>query len=105
MKTKIYHDHDLGPMNAWKSPTCKRCIENRATTGIEIHTCENAGAFGRRDTTCLRCRQLMEGVNVKTALGTSLARHAREQTAQLHAIRNHNCVAYRCGPVCTANQW
>lgn len=104
--TKIYHDHDLGPMNAYKSPTCKRCIDNRAATGIEIHTCEHAGAFGRRDTTCLRCRQLLEGVSVKTVLGEALARKKRDEAQRLQAIREHDLTACQKKNICCTHfEW
>ena len=101
------HDHDLGAMNSLKSPTCPRCIQNREETGIEIHSCDHGGAFGRRDRTCLRCRQLAEGVNVETALGKNLAWKKRQEEIDRLSREAHNrdCAACKTGRICTWGQW
>jgi hypothetical protein len=104
---KPRHDHDLGPMNSLKSPTCPRCIQNREENGIEIHTCDHGGAFGRRDLTCLRCRQLAEGVNVETALGKNLAYKKRndEIDRRSHEAHRRHCPTCEAGQVCTFGEW
>ncbi|MDF2434559.1 MAG: hypothetical protein JWP44_4190 [Mucilaginibacter sp.] len=102
---KVPHNHDLGPMNSWKSTDCPRCQQNVAETGVAIHTCAHAGAFGKRDMTCQRCRQLVEGVNVQTALGRNLAAAARRDADMSRATSGHKCDRAGCGIVCTAFDW
>ena len=101
----IRHNHDLGPMNSFKSIECERCLQNARTTGFEVHTCSHKGAFGKRDDACKRCVQLKKGINASTVLGESLKKAKRDEAMRELAIKNHNCVKSRCNVVCTAFEW
>lgn len=61
-------------------------------------------AFGRpsKATTCPRCEELKSGAQPVKGWGTA-KREADQRLSE--AIRNHNCKASGCGPVCTANEW
>lgn len=63
-------------------------------------------AFGRKDPTCPRCRELLDGAAPRPRFGgrayvpelpTPAARHS--------AIWAHDCKASGCGPVCTFGDW
>ncbi len=99
------HDHDYSSGFDAKSPTCPRCILNAEKTGQAIHTCTHGGAFGKRDMTCVRCRQLAEGVNVATATGMRIRKAREDEAARTRAIKAHRCDAAGCGPVCTFGDW
>lgn len=58
--------------------------------------------FGRRVAGCPRCAELDAGA--KPIRWSSYYR-AQEVAARLQAIRTHDCVKSRCGPVCTAFEW
>ncbi len=100
------HDHDLGPMNAFKSPTCERCKINAETSGIKIHTCSHGGAFGRRDASCERCQQMTQGVNLETSLGKALKTKAAFEAARDKGIKEHDFAACsKKNVVCTCFDW
>lgn len=79
---------------AWKT---------RETAKTTAHTC-GGPVFGRLATrgTCRRCDELRFGA---PAVRWSCQDAAKRQAETLAAIRAHDCVARRCGPVCTAFDW
>lgn len=67
------------------------------------HTCNNGNnpVFGRKTPGCARCDELIAG-----APSVKWVNHKKEaEESRIRAIRNHNCVTSRCGPVCTAFEW
>lgn len=68
------------------------------------HTCNNGKnpVFGRKTPGCARCDELIAGA---PSVKWSSAIRADQEASRIHAIRNHNCVTSRCGPVCTAFEW
>lgn len=58
-------------------------------------------AFGRKDITCPRCQELLEGAPIRS---WGLNRKA-EENRRLAEIRAHDCRKSNCGPVCTAFDW
>jgi hypothetical protein len=58
--------------------------------------------FGRKVDGCPRCEELKNG-----AAPVVWASTVRKQNERLfiEAVRNHNCIASRCGPVCTFGDW
>ena len=60
--------------------------------------------FGRKVDGCPRCAELLAGaapVVWKGMDAESKKFRARQEAAQLYAIRHHDCKASHCGPVCT----
>lgn len=58
--------------------------------------------FGRKDPTCPRCIELINGAPTRRGWGPSRAEKDRRQSAE---IRAHNCSRSGCGPVCTFGEW
>ena len=58
--------------------------------------------FGRRVAGCPRCAELNNGAPAVQGWG---ARRAAFEMESVRAIREHDCKASRCGPVCTFGQW
>jgi hypothetical protein len=62
-------------------------------------------AFGRKDPTCLRCRELLSGAKARTWGGTSRAEPRRRFEIRTQEIRAHfssqKHLSGGCGPVCT----
>ena len=62
-------------------------------------------AFGRKDKSCPRCQELLGGAAPRKGWGKSAAEKAQEHAAFLTRLKNHDCTARGCGPVCTAFEW
>ena len=58
--------------------------------------------FGRREVGCPRCEELKAGAPVVKWASTV---HKEQERNLAQAIREHSCVARKCGPVCTAFDW
>jgi hypothetical protein len=58
--------------------------------------------FGRREAGCPRCAELAGGA--ATVKGWGQERKDQERNLA-QAIRFHNCISSKCGPVCTAFDW
>jgi hypothetical protein len=58
--------------------------------------------FGRRETGCPRCDELVAGAPVVKWAGTL---RREDEARQVAAIRAHRCDVSGCGPVCTAFDW
>ena len=58
--------------------------------------------FGRRVDDCPRCQELANGA---APIQWSGSRKAAMEAEQIRAIRNHDCKASHCGPVCTFGEW
>ena len=56
-------------------------------------------AFGRKDKTCPRCQELLNGAKPKASWHKG---YYQSQAAHLAAIRSHDCKKSRCMVVCTA---
>ena len=72
------------------------------TTTTTKHAATCNMAFGRKDASCPRCRELLAGAAPREGWGSRAKRDA-EQTRE--AIRAHDCKRSHCGPVCTAFDW
>jgi hypothetical protein len=67
---------------------------------VSAHTC-GGPVFGRRVAGCPRCDELAAG-----AVPVRWANSRRDDDARrLREIRAHDCVARRCGSVCTFGDW
>lgn len=62
------------------------------------HSADCKMVFGRKDTNCPRCQELIAGDKPRTWSQSNDARRVAE-------IRNHNCSDSRCGVVCTFGDW
>jgi hypothetical protein len=74
------------------------------------HTCCPPGrgpAWGRKTPGCPRCDELLAGAEPRAAhAGHEAAqRKARAEADRTRGIREHDCVASKCGRVCTAFDW
>jgi hypothetical protein len=56
--------------------------------------------FGRREAGCPRCEEMNRG-----APAVRWTNRRAEEAKLVAEIRAHNCVAAKCGPVCTAFDW
>ena len=56
-------------------------------------------SFGRKDDTCPRCRELLNGAPARSSWHK---KHFDDQKKKHLQIINHNCVSSGCGVVCTA---
>jgi hypothetical protein len=61
-------------------------------------------AFGRKDPSCARCVELLNGAAPRQ-LGYRPRDRKAEDLALSQAIRAHDCKRSGCGVVCTAFQW
>jgi hypothetical protein len=66
--------------------------------------------FKRYDDTCPRCTQLKAGAAPRKGWGSSVAYQMRVGRGPAYAafvaeLKAHNCVASKCGPVCTRFDW
>lgn len=59
-------------------------------------------SFGRKDITCPRCQELLQGSPTRSSWHKN---HFNNQAKRLAEIRAHDCVKSNCGPVCTAFDW
>lgn len=58
-------------------------------------------AFGRKDASCPRCQELLNGAEAIKWAPNRAERDARRSAE----IRAHDCKKSNCGPVCTAFDW
>jgi hypothetical protein len=58
--------------------------------------------FGRRITGCPRCAELIAGAPAR--LGWGAAKRVADASF-IREIREHDCKARGCGPVCTFGDW
>lgn len=65
------------------------------------HTC-GGPVFGRKTPGCPRCDELLAGAE---PVQWSISRRRDDDAERVAAIRAHDCVQSRCGPVCTAFDW
>jgi len=65
------------------------------------HTC-GGPVFGKKTAGCPRCDELLAGAK-PTVWNFNSRKNQELSLAQ--AIRQHNCLTSRCGPVCTAFEW
>lgn len=72
------------------------------TMGTTKHKEECKMAFGRKDSTCPRCQELLAGA--KPRAGWSDNKRMFEAQSREYN-RNHDCKASNCGPVCTFGDW
>lgn len=66
------------------------------------HKEDCAMSFGRKDSSCPRCQELINGATPRKAWNS---RKIEEINKQLIAIRNHDCKKSKCGYVCTFGDW
>jgi hypothetical protein len=59
--------------------------------------------FGRKEAGCARCEELKAGAPAVKWARSPSRYDGGMSLAQ--AIRSHNCLTSRCGPVCTAFEW
>ena len=59
-------------------------------------------AFGRKDVSCPRCQELLNGA---APVEWTVSANKRAEKRQIASIRNHNCITSKCGPVCTHGEW
>ena len=70
---------------------------------ITQHKSDCKMAFGRKDVTCTRCQELLNGSEPRKAWGWQ---NKLNQQRTINSIRNHDCKASNCHPtVCTAFDW
>ena len=79
-----------------------------AKNGDLMHSDDCCMAFGRKDTRCPRCIELISGAAPRARFG------GRETRAQIDArqcreiadhFRSHKHMSGGCGPVCTFGEW
>ena len=58
--------------------------------------------FGKKDPTCPRCVELLNGATPRS-WGNSLRKENAAQS--LKWIKAHNCQKSKCGQVCTFGEW
>jgi hypothetical protein len=67
------------------------------------HKAGCAMAFGRKDTTCPRCQELIAGAPARKGWQHDYFKaKKRAEEQRLDAIKNHDCKKSRCGYQCTA---
>lgn len=59
-------------------------------------------AFGKKDPSCPRCQELLNGAEPRKSWH---AKYYADQERRMQGIRSHDCVKSNCGPVCTAFDW
>lgn len=63
-------------------------------------------AFGRKDVSCPRCQELLNGAQPRQGWqGSYFARKKKEEENYDKRLKNHNCKKDNCGPICTAFDW
>ena len=65
------------------------------------HNC-GGPVFGRKTPGCPRCDELLAGAE---PVRWGWDERREEQARRVAAIRAHDCIKSRCGPVCTAFDW
>ena len=59
-------------------------------------------AFGKKDETCPRCRELLNGAAPRKSWHAAVL---QKETDFKLRLKNHDCKASNCGIVCTAFDW
>lgn len=59
-------------------------------------------AFGRKDASCPRCQELLQGAKPRAGYGD---KKKAEYARWLKELKAHDCKKCNCGPVCTAFDW
>jgi hypothetical protein len=72
--------------------------------GTTKHATECKMSFGRKDTQCHRCVELLNG-DAPRADHANRAFKAEQENNHIQNIKNHNCEKSNCGAVCTAFEW
>lgn len=63
-------------------------------------------AFGRKDKTCERCRELLSGAEARSGWQGAYYKNKKiNEENRSRWIREHDCSKDGCGVVCTAFQW
>ena len=66
------------------------------------HKIDCKRVFGRYDIDCVRCQELMAGLEPRKGWGWLNKENEKRRS---EAIRKHNCTTSNCGSVCTAFDW
>ncbi len=69
---------------------------NRGMNTKHSSTCNMA--FGRKDPTCPRCQELMNGAPARKAWFTAKPKPA-------YNVKPHNCKESNCNIICTFGEW
>jgi hypothetical protein len=67
-----------------------------------LHKADCRMAFGRKDQSCPRCMELINGQAPRAGWGDQAARFRAQSLA---AIKAHDCKASNCMSVCTFGDW
>lgn len=63
-------------------------------------------SFGRKDKTCPRCIELINGSKPRSGWQKDYYENKkRNKRIMIEAIRKHDCKISNCMPVCTFGQW
>ncbi len=77
--------------------------ERRAKNGDLMHSDDCAMVFGRKDSECPRCVELMRGASPRARFGGRETR-AQADERRVREIRAHVCSS-SCGVICTYGEW
>lgn len=73
------------------------------SAGELAHSSECKMAFGRKDKSCPRCVEMMNGAPARGGWQKGYYENKAREYAQFRAhLASHDCVKSRCGHVCTA---
>lgn len=69
------------------------------------NTCN--AAFGRKDGTCPRCIELLNGAAPRAGWQKAYysSNKARQDAQFIEALRTHDCKTARCSLICTFGDW
>lgn len=63
-------------------------------------------SFGRKDSSCPRCQELIQGAPARDGWQKQyFSKKKKEEADRILAIRNHNCTTSGCAPICVAFDW
>ncbi len=84
---------------------CHNTLMNNTNKEVTMkHKSDCKMSFGRKDPTCDRCQELLNGAAPRSGWQAGYFSFKKQQEAnQLAAIKNHKCT--NCGPVCTFGDW
>jgi|GEM_PF-1888117 len=80
----------------------KRSTTTHTAAGALKHSPDCRMAFGKKDPTCPRCQELLNGASPR---GSYHSHRAQQEADRLRWLREHNCKTSGCGPVCTYGDW
>ncbi len=65
------------------------------------HKADCKMSFGRKDSSCPRCVELLNGSAPRASFWSNVAFKKQQEANHLASIRSHNCQASGCAVVCT----